>query len=78
MCSCGQAKVRKFVPVDAFLVRCTTCTEAAPDLLGNPQPIHLISILSNRETIRYWFYTLGLPIEFLTEDQRALVLLDAA
>ena len=46
-------------------------------MLGNAQPVNLISILADKDTILYWIGQ-GYDITFSNSDDRAIVLLEAS
>lgn len=78
MCNCGATRNKKsWTPPNSFLVRCLTCSSPLLDLTGTPQPVNLISILADRDTILYWIGQ-GYDITFINPDDRAVVLLAAS
>lgn len=77
MCDCGAKKRKAWTPPNSFLVRCFSCSEPLSDLVGNPQPVNLISILAAKDTILYWIGQ-GYDITFINPDDRAIVLLEAS
>lgn len=76
-CNCGATKKKAWTPPNSFLVRCFTCTTPLLDMLGNAQPVNLISILADKDTILYWIGQ-GYDITFINSDDRAIVLLEAS